>query len=89
MTQQQPPAGWYPDPSGSGQQRYFDGISWGPVAPTAAPYAPPTQQRTQPSRFTIHYGFALLAFFSLLGTVIPAFFWFAGAANAHSDPGAT
>ena len=22
------PAGWYPDPSGTGQQRYFDGTTW-------------------------------------------------------------
>jgi hypothetical protein len=22
------PAGWYPDPSGSGGQRYFDGANW-------------------------------------------------------------
>ncbi|MGH8792487.1 MAG: phospholipid scramblase-related protein [Stackebrandtia sp.] len=27
MSQQTPP-GWYPDPSGSGQQRYFDGRQW-------------------------------------------------------------
>jgi len=27
------PAGWYPDPSGSGP-RYFDGRGWGPVQPT-------------------------------------------------------
>ena len=24
----QTPAGWYPDPSGSGQQRYWDGSAW-------------------------------------------------------------
>lgn len=23
-----PPAGWYPDPSGSGGQRYWDGSAW-------------------------------------------------------------
>lgn len=36
-TPQQPvtPAGWYPDPAGSGQQRYFDGSTW------TANYAPP------------------------------------------------
>lgn len=35
------PAGWYPDPSGSGQQRYFDGRGWtAHLAPTA-PLTPP------------------------------------------------
>lgn len=31
--------GWYPDPSGDGTQRYWDGNAWGPSAP---PPAPPT-----------------------------------------------
>jgi hypothetical protein len=78
--------GWYPDPAGLGQQRYFDGANWGPLAPGAPP-SPPSQR--PPSRFTIHYGFALLAIFSLLGTVIPSIFWFASAANVHTDPNAT
>jgi hypothetical protein len=70
-------AGWYPDPS-TGQQRYFDGAHWGPPAP------PPPSAPTVGGRFTIHYGFALLAVFSLLGTVIPSIFWFASAANVDT-----
>jgi hypothetical protein len=26
-----PPPGWYPDPSGAGGQRYWDGTRWGPT----------------------------------------------------------
>lgn len=45
-----PPAGWYPDPSGEPQQRWWDGYSWSahvqaqtapvPVQPVAVNYAP-------------------------------------------------
>ena len=63
-----------------GQQRYFDGVNWGPTAPPPPPGSganatyPPTgpygNVTTNESRFTIHYGFALLAIFSLIGTLL-------------------
>lgn len=90
---QQTPAGWYPDPSGAGQ-RYFDGIQWGPLAPpppshTNVPARSPASTPSGDRRFTIHYGFVLLAVFSLLGTLIPTAFWFFSAANVDTDPNAT
>jgi hypothetical protein len=32
-----PPPGWYPDPSGGPDQRSWNGSSWAPTAPPAAP----------------------------------------------------
>jgi hypothetical protein len=34
--------GWYPDPSGDGTQRYWDGNAWGPSAPPPSAPPPPT-----------------------------------------------
>ena len=55
MTQQLPPAGWYADPSGKHEKRYFDGQKWtehvnshgraGIDMPTTAPSHVPTVQR--------------------------------------------
>lgn len=47
------PAGWYPDPEGSAQQRYWDGNAWtesyapaGPAAAEPAPVKKPVYKRT-------------------------------------------
>jgi hypothetical protein len=43
MTQQLPPAGWYPDPQDPQQQRYWDGSAWTEhLAPGAYVASPPT-----------------------------------------------
>lgn len=86
------PPGWYPDPQGGPHLRWFNGTQW-----TDQYQAPAQQFATSPTptavsndrRFTIHYGFVLLAVFSFLGTIIPSLFWFFGAANVETDPGAT
>jgi len=41
MSDTQSPAGWYPDPEGTGQQRYWDGTTWtANYAPAATPPQP-------------------------------------------------
>ena len=37
----QTPPGWYPDPAGGSNQRYWDGKEWGPAAPGGPPAAYP------------------------------------------------
>jgi hypothetical protein len=63
-----PPPGWYPDPEGGPALRWFNGTDW------TYQYQAPTQQFAPPPpaerRFTIHYGFALLALFSLGATLL-------------------
>jgi hypothetical protein len=81
-----PPAlpGWYPDPTGVPGHRYHDGQVW------TAHFTPaPQQPLQQPAerRFTIHYGFALLAVFSLIGTLVPSIFWFVAVGGGASEPG--
>jgi uncharacterized protein YxjI len=51
----QPPAGWYPDPTGQFQQRYWDGSVWtehvvGPQGQTTSPLQPVATQPVQVSK---------------------------------------
>jgi hypothetical protein len=52
MTTPPTPAGWYPDPDGSGGQRYWDGFSWTehryPAAPAPAAAAPAVSAPAEP-----------------------------------------
>jgi outer membrane biosynthesis protein TonB len=64
MTQPPPAPGWYPDPSGEGQ-RYWNGSTWGPAAPTNAPAAPPAKKKR---RWPWIVG-ALVALVIIVGTI--------------------
>ncbi|RRD48510.1 RDD family protein [Arachnia propionica] len=48
----QPAPGWYPDPAGSGGERYWDGEGWSHVTrPSALPFEPPTGTSTYPPAY--------------------------------------
>ncbi|WP_158600584.1 RDD family protein [Tessaracoccus antarcticus] len=47
-----PPPGWYPDPAGSGGERYWDGGNWSQVTrPAGGLGAPQAPQQAQPSPY--------------------------------------
>lgn len=45
--------GWYPNPDGTGTQRYFDGTNWGPTAPVATPSPPPPKKKSSAGRIVV------------------------------------
>ena len=55
---QMPPSGWYPDPAGSGDERYWDGGTWSQVTrPVGGVYAQPvSQQQAAPQSQVPQYG---------------------------------
>jgi hypothetical protein len=71
------PAGWYPDPDGTGGQRYFNGESWtehrapGAGAPAVAPAAAaPTAKKSGPDpKVLIGVGAAVVV---LIGVIVAA-----------------
>src|SRR5215210_2825079 len=71
MATEQQPAGWYPDPQVTGQQRYWDGFQWTEqTAPAAAPAAAvdPYQQSRSVAMWSHLSG--------LLGFLGPLIFYF-------------
>jgi hypothetical protein len=63
MSDQLPPAGWYPDPQLAGTQRYWDGASW-----TSYRNPPLPDRRQTDNVITAGYVFAVL--FPLIGFII-------------------
>lgn len=60
QTSHQPPAGWYPDPAGSGDERYWDGGTWSQVTrPTGGLHgsAQPQQAQWQQGHAQQPYGY--------------------------------
>lgn len=57
-TSSQPPAGWYPDPAGSGGERFWDGTAWSQATRDAQPVAPPPEppQQEHPQSGAPPYG---------------------------------
>lgn len=69
------PPGWYPDPAGSGLQRYWDGARWGPMSAPAAPPRPPAKS---PRAFVI---LLIASFFTGVVTFILMQLAFGAASN--------
>lgn len=55
------PAGWYPDPTGAGGQRYWDGNQWtGHAAPASAQYKPGKTPMTKSAKIAVSVAVVLV-----------------------------
>jgi hypothetical protein len=81
MADAQGPPGWYPDPAGSGQQRYFDGTTWTEnYAPGAPPAAAPAGKNGHGCLYAILGAVAVVGLLIVVGIVA-----LGGAAKKVSD----
>lgn len=49
MNQSLPPSGWYPDPAGSSDERFWDGVNWSQSTRPSAPTAPAPHGQGEPA----------------------------------------
>jgi hypothetical protein len=105
MTTPPTPAGWYPDPEGSGGQRYWDGSTWTEHQSPAAPAAPEVPGNEQPTaivqqrppndgrrrKLIIGFGAACAALLAILVAVVVygVFFNMSDSTQASSGPKST
>lgn len=68
-----PAAGWYPDPNGGSNRRYWDGSKWGPTEPTTPAANQPASTPTRPPKWmpTKAFWIVVLLLIGLIFFVIP------------------
>jgi hypothetical protein len=69
------PSGWYPDPSGSGQLRYWDGRAWSAHLQPAAPIQVSLKKTGKGPLLALSFGLFFLAFPALIIPPIAFFVW--------------
>jgi hypothetical protein len=67
------PAGWYADPGGGGQQRYWDGAGWTEHLAGAAPASTPSPAVDQVLYRRTEFGVVVQNLFTFDGTVLEIF----------------
>ena len=71
----QPSAGWYPDPAGSGDERYWDGESWSQVTrPATRPQPTPSRPVTDRSAYAGWWRRAAAYVLDVLLAALPVWF---------------